>query len=113
MIQLNARMIVRNADSAEWTAANPILMVGEIGIENDTGRSKVGNGVLTWNLLGYQNYGFPRGLVTVDGPQTFENLKDALFASAGLSFYKMTQSEYDAALAAGTLISDGIYIVSP
>jgi len=43
----------RNGTAAEWTSANPTLMVGEIGAETDTGRFKIGNGSTAWNSLTY------------------------------------------------------------
>lgn len=45
------RMQQRRGTSSQWTAANPVLGDGEIGIEKDTGVVKVGNGVSTWNQL--------------------------------------------------------------
>jgi hypothetical protein len=44
---------LRRGTAAEWTAANPILAQGEMGVETDTGQFKVGNGVADWNTLGY------------------------------------------------------------
>lgn len=46
--QLNTRIIIRNDTSANWTAANPVLLKGELGIENDTGIVKCGDGVAKW-----------------------------------------------------------------
>lgn len=42
--------------TANWSAANPILLKGEIGIEVKTGGEpaiKIGNGLSSWNLLNY------------------------------------------------------------
>lgn len=39
--------------AAEWTANNPILLVGEIGFESDTGKFKIGDGEHTWIELAY------------------------------------------------------------
>ena len=36
-----------------WQQVNPILLLGEIGIESDTGFSKVGDGSSRWNDLDY------------------------------------------------------------
>jgi len=36
------------------TANNPILAAGEIGIETDTLRIKIGDGSTAWNSLSYQ-----------------------------------------------------------
>lgn len=39
--------------AAEWTASNPVLPAGEFGVEIDTFRLKVGNGITPWNGLPY------------------------------------------------------------
>lgn len=38
-----------------WFTYNPVLRAQEIGIETDTGRAKMGDGVSTWNALTYWN----------------------------------------------------------
>lgn len=38
----------RRGTAAEWTAANPVLEEGELGIEEDTEIIKVGDGVTAW-----------------------------------------------------------------
>ena len=44
---------LRNGTAAQWTAANPILAAGEVGIESDTKKQKFGDGTTAWNSLGY------------------------------------------------------------
>ena len=44
---------LRRGDSADWTATNPILAEGEVGVELDTLKLKVGNGIDNWNTLVY------------------------------------------------------------
>jgi len=39
--------------STNWTAADPTLLKGEVGLESNTGRFKVGDGVTAWTSLGY------------------------------------------------------------
>lgn len=39
--------------STNWTTNNIVLLAGEIGIESDTNKFKVGNGTSTWNELDY------------------------------------------------------------
>lgn len=39
--------------SVAWTSKNNTLEDGEIGLESDTGRLKVGNGTTAWTSLGY------------------------------------------------------------
>jgi hypothetical protein len=44
---------LRNGTAAQWTAANPTLAAGEVGIESDTKKQKFGDGTTAWNSLGY------------------------------------------------------------
>ena len=59
---------LRRDIAANWTANNPLLLNGEIGIETDTLKFKVGNGTLRWNSL--TNYalkpGEANGVATLD-----------------------------------------------
>lgn len=52
-ITLTALMKQRYDTAANWTAANPTLLAGEIGIESDTKKWKLGTGTTAWNSLGY------------------------------------------------------------
>ena len=45
------RIQLRRGGAQEWANANPILAQGELGIELDTGRIKIGDGVTSWNSL--------------------------------------------------------------
>lgn len=44
---------LRNDTSSNWASANPTLAAGEIGIETNTGKMKLGNGSTAWNSLAY------------------------------------------------------------
>ncbi|MFA5715278.1 MAG: hypothetical protein WC998_06040, partial [Candidatus Paceibacterota bacterium] len=48
-----AKIQVRNDTAANWTSANPTLLVGEVGYETDTKKKKMGDGVTAWNSLEY------------------------------------------------------------
>lgn len=48
---------LRRGTAAQWTAANPILADGEMGIESDTRKVKIGNGSTAWNALPYNLLG--------------------------------------------------------
>jgi hypothetical protein len=58
----------RNDTAANWTAANPILALGELGLESDTGQFKVGNGVQAWNSRPYGGIVGPQGPTGLTGP---------------------------------------------
>lgn len=38
----------RRGTAAQWTAANPVLAMGEPGVEVDTGTLKIGDGATAW-----------------------------------------------------------------
>ena len=52
-ITQTALMQQRRDAAANWTSANPTLLAGEIGIESDTLKWKVGTGSTAWTSLGY------------------------------------------------------------
>lgn len=43
----------RRGTAAAATSANVVLAVGQLGVETDTGKIKVGDGAKAWNLLPY------------------------------------------------------------
>lgn len=47
------RLQIRRGTAAAATASNPILAQGELGIETDTKKCKIGDGVTAWNSLPY------------------------------------------------------------
>lgn len=47
------RLRMRGGTAAEWTAANPVLLSREFGIETDTRRLKMGDGATAWASLPY------------------------------------------------------------
>lgn len=60
----------RRGTASQWTAANTILAEGEIGLELDTGKFKVGNGVTAWTWLAYSSGpAGPTGPTGPTGPQ--------------------------------------------
>lgn len=83
---------LRNDTSAAWSAANPVLMQGEIGIDRDSGRIKIGNGVTAWNAL-------PFALTGPEGPQGSAGLGAMLTGPAPLCYVgeslEFTLSAYD------------------
>ena len=47
------RLQLRHDTAANWIARNPVLLAGEIGIETNTNRMKIGNGSSNWASLAY------------------------------------------------------------
>ena len=64
------RMQQRRDTAANWTATNPTLAAGELGVETDTLRFKVGNGTSNWAALAYvglvTSVAGKQGAVTLD-----------------------------------------------
>lgn len=50
---LKTRIQLRNDKAATWVEKNPVLLKGEMGIEVDTGKIKIGDGTKAWNGLSY------------------------------------------------------------
>lgn len=50
---LKTRIQLRNDEAATWVERNPVLLAGEMGIEVDTGKIKIGDGTKAWNKLNY------------------------------------------------------------
>jgi hypothetical protein len=48
------RIQLRRDGAQQWANVNPILAQGELGIELDTSRLKIGDGVTQWNSLKYE-----------------------------------------------------------
>jgi len=53
------RIILRQDIADNWTTANPVLGLGEVGFEIDTLRMKVGDDVSAWTALDYFNSTLP------------------------------------------------------
>jgi len=44
---------LRRGTATQWTAGNPILAAGELGLETDTTKIKIGDGSTSWTSLAY------------------------------------------------------------
>lgn len=49
------RIQTRRGTAAQWTSANPTLAAGEMGVESDTRKIKIGTGSTAWTSLAYAN----------------------------------------------------------
>jgi len=57
----NIVLQLRHGNANEWPPVNPVLAVGELGYEIDTGQFKIGNGNTGWNSLPYGGLRGPTG----------------------------------------------------
>ena len=59
---------LRHGSASEWTTGNPILAIAEVGVETDTQKFKIGDGVTAWNNLAYGGFIGPPGPTGPIGP---------------------------------------------
>jgi hypothetical protein len=52
---MKTKIQIRRDTAANWASNNPILSAGEFGLESDTQKIKVGNGLLNWESRPYIN----------------------------------------------------------
>ena len=73
------RIQLRRDTAANWTSVNPVLANGEMGIETDTLKAKVGNGSAAWSARPYINV-LPSELVELSQ----DAVNSAIVAGTGL-----------------------------
>lgn len=82
-------IILRHDTSTQWMIVDPILSLGEYGVEDDTHRIKRGDGIHTWSQLPYDHFGFEYAI-------TFENLQGDITDNEQLmEQFKKTLSKED------------------
>lgn len=52
-------IVARRGTSAQWASANPVLATGELGVDTDTDRIKLGDGATAWSALPYASVAGP------------------------------------------------------
>lgn len=77
---------IRRDVAANWTSANPVLASGEMGLETDTQKYKVGDGATAWNSLSYWTAG-DGGNGIAGGTSTAASTGTVVFSNSnGISF---------------------------
>lgn len=72
---------LRRGTASAWTSANPVLMEGEMGVETDTLKVKLGDGSTAWNSLTY----FTQGATGATGPANELSIGTVTTGAAGSS----------------------------
>ena len=90
----------RRDTAAAWTAANPTLAAGELGLETDTSFYKIGNGSTAWTSLAY---GSLAGTLANDAVTT------AKILNANVTTAKIADDAVTAAKLADTAVTAGSY----
>jgi hypothetical protein len=57
----NIILQLRHAVASNWATVNPVLALGEMGYETDTGQFKIGDGSTAWGILPYGGLNGPTG----------------------------------------------------
>ena len=50
---LKTRLVLRHDTAENWTKENPVLLEGEVGVETNTSKLKIGDGASHWETLKY------------------------------------------------------------
>lgn len=89
---------LRRDTAANWTAANPTLAQGEVGLETDTGRYKIGDGSTSWNSLAYHaaaNVAVSAANGSTQwGTVTFANSNGVSFSTGTQGIYATVKTDY-------------------
>ena len=100
----------RRDTAAAWTAANPVLAAGELGLETDTTYYKIGDGSTAWTSLAY---GSILGTLANDSVTTAKildaNVTAAKLASDAVTTAKIADDAVTADKLANTAVTAGAY----
>ena len=79
----NIQLQFRRGTAAQWATANPTLAAGEMGIETDTSKLKIGDGITLWNSLAYGGLAGPTGSTGPTGAASTETGPTGATGSTG------------------------------
>jgi hypothetical protein len=90
-----ARIRLRRDTATNWAAVNPVLLNGEMGIETDTRRYKVGDGSTAWASLSYYIDGVAvRGQISKMTDGSISIATQGVYQSTGLTATLDTATDY-------------------
>lgn len=110
------KIIQRHDTAANWTAANPVLALGEMGVETDTNKFKFGDGSTAWADLAYAASGSGGGgeytlpiasTTTLGGVKVGDNLSISEDGTLIYGKEVFDQSKYTV-IGSPTITSEGI-----
>lgn len=104
MTSLKTRLILRNDVLSNWTAANPTLLKGELAIEWDNKKFKIGDGVTPYNELDYWQDGYVTDILNQMIEEIGDKPENVDWADG--SIWDAIATEVAAREAADTAISD-------
>jgi len=93
----------RRDTSSNWTAENPVLAQGELGLETNTSRFKIGDGTTAWSSLAYIE--LPNTAVSVN---LVDAKGDLLVGSADNTLSRVQVGANDTVLMADSAQASGV-----
>ena len=100
----------RRDTAAAWTAANPTLAAGELGLETDTSYYKIGNGSTAWTSLAYGTIaGVPANNSITSAMIVNGTIVAGDIASDAITTVKILDANVTAAKLANTAVTAGAY----
>ena len=99
---------IRRDTAANWTSANPTLAQGELGIETDTSKVKVGDASTTWTGLSYLIDVGDYLTATSTNTLTNKTIRDTVYALSGVAFDATNGAVQTKTLAANTTFTDSL-----
>ena len=100
----------RRDTAAAWTAANPTLAAGELGLETDTTYYKIGNGSTAWTSLAYGSIlGVPSSNSITSAMIVNGTIVAGDIASDAITTAKILDANVTAAKLANTAVTAGTY----
>jgi len=99
---------LRRGTASAWTSANPTLAVGELAIETDTDKYKIGDGSTAWTSLGYSSLPSTAIVNTV-----VDAKGDIMAATADNTVAKLTVGSNGQVLTAASGQSTGLQWATP
>ena len=88
---------IRRDTAANWTSTNPTLAEGELGLETDTRKLKIGDGITAWNDLEY--YVNPS-----EGGTVYERKSETFYAPSYISYLAFAPQ--------GSLETDAVWTIT-
>jgi hypothetical protein len=94
---------LRRDTAANWTSSNPTLAQGEMGVETDTAKYKIGDGTTAWATLSYSS--FPSTAITAS---TVTTKGDLLVATSSGTVARLGVGTTGQALLADSTTTTGV-----
>jgi len=105
------KILLRADSAADWTSNDPTLGQGEIGIETDTNKIKIGDGSTAWTSLSYPYY-LASEVDTISGTMDDHNEMHNIQGGATNDYYHLTLAQHTDLTDSGDCSShnhDGMY----